>query len=690
MKKTILSLSLGAALVGCKTSPTPPVIKPNPPQPAVETFNTSKTSSFKNFKTIFGTVVAENGSGAFYNKSASGGNGSLRITGGVNKQVTLKLNPEYASKKLYAISFQAERWTGRNPFAFKVEAKTAGKWMQVGTKNDIKVGSFNNKVHFPLGGHQFSEFRFTATTAQGGGVLIDNLSLDPRALIVQAKQAQTPVLIGNDNSLLLQFSVTANTKIDDQLNSLVLSTYGTTDLNDIESLSLFATKADNNYRSYWKMKPIATVTEIGEQVTFALNQKIDKGVNNFWVACKLKPSADLLHKVDAGILNLSFAKAGDQEIIDAHPAPIKRIGQNLMHGGMKVKRTNGTTSVCKAARIPGMVTTNKGTLLAVYDLRWDNYSDLPGDLDVGLSRSTDGGQTWEAPRPIMDMGTWGRKNERNNGCGDPAILVDRTTNEIYVVALWAHGVSGGWYWGMSKPGMKPGVTGQVVIVKSSDDGKTWSKPLNITPQIKDPKWSLMLNGPGAGICLKDGTLVFASQFQEPSNKRRARSSIFYSKDKGKTWTMGTGIPYHQETTEAQVVELANGDIMINARISAGGRAVYTTSDLGKTWKEHHTSGNKVLPMVRGCQASILRYDQDRLIYSAPDDFGKRRRSHMSIRVSNDEGETWLPSTIFDEIKGAYSCLSIIDGKYIGLLYEGSQSDNTFEKIAIDELILKKK
>src|SRR5690625_6676596 len=78
-----------------------------------------------------------------------------------------------------------------------------------------------------------------------------------------------------------------------------------------------------------------------------------------------------------------------------------------------------------------MATSNGGTLLAVYDIRRDNSGDLQGDIDVGLSRSTDGGETWEPMQVIMDMGEWGGRPQRENGIGDPAILIDRNTGTIW-------------------------------------------------------------------------------------------------------------------------------------------------------------------------------------------------------------------------------------------------------------------
>ena len=94
-------------------------------------------------------------------------------------------------------------------------------------------------------------------------------------------------------------------------------------------------------------------------------------------------------------------------------------------------------------------------------------------MDIGLSRSTDGGKTWEKPRPIMDMGTYGGLPEDQNGCSDPNILVDRNTGEIFVSAVWTHGKPGTHQWRDrgSEPGLKLSQTSQFMIVRSVMMGK---------------------------------------------------------------------------------------------------------------------------------------------------------------------------------------------------------------------------
>lgn len=346
-------------------------------------------------------------------------------------------------------------------------------------------------------------------------------------------------------------------------------------------------------------------------------------------------------------------------------------------------RNYGDDSV-HSFRIPGLVTTSKGTLLAVYDVRRNSSKDLQGDIDVGLSRSQDGGQSWEPMRIIMDRGTWGDLPEGENGVGDPAILVDPQTGEIWVAALWMHGKADQMAWNSSKPGLDPDETGQFLIVKSQDDGKTWSKPVNITSQIKNPEWNLFFNGPGKGIVMKDGTLVFPAQYKD--SEAMPFSTVIYSKDKGNTWQVGSGAK--SNTTEAQVVELQDGSLMLNMRDNRGGsRSVAVTEDLGQNWVEHSTSRSALPEPV--CMASLIDnpFEDAMLLFSNP--ASEKGRSNITIKASLDDGKSWDPSqqVLLDEGTGwGYSCLTMINKKEVGILYESSVSNITFQIVPLKEIL----
>lgn len=336
-------------------------------------------------------------------------------------------------------------------------------------------------------------------------------------------------------------------------------------------------------------------------------------------------------------------------------------------------------------RIPGLVTTNNGSLIAVYDVRRNGAVDLQEDVDIGMNRSTDGGETWEPMKIIMDMCEWGGLPEDQNGIGDPAILVDKKTGTIWVAAVWAHGHPGERNWWASKPGMTPKETSQLMLTKSEDDGVSWSEPINITSQIKNPEWHLLLQGPGKGITMNDGTLVFPAQFKD--EKEMPHSTIIYSRDRGNTWKIGTGAK--PNTTESQVVELEDGSLMLNMRDNRGGsRSVYTTIDMGNTWVEHPTS-RKALPEPV-CMASLIKHTyqgQEYLLFSNPN--STEKRENMTIKLSKDMGNTWPEANqlLLDVgIGRGYSCMTSIDEETIGVLYEGSQADLVFQRVRIADLL----
>ncbi len=287
----------------------------------------------------------------------------------------------------------------------------------------------------------------------------------------------------------------------------------------------------------------------------------------------------------------------------------------------------------------------------------------------------------------MDMGD--DEEWRYDGIGDPAVLVDRNTGTIWVAATWSHGNRS---WTGSGPGLTPEETGQFVLVRSDDDGVTWSEPINITEQVKKPEWCFLLAGPGKGITMRDGTIVFAAQYQDPeANKRQPHSTIVYSKDHGESWRIGTGA--FGDTTESQVIEVEPGVLMLNCRYDLDNvRVVMTTADLGKTWQKHPTSQRALIEPV-SCMASLIDVDQEVgkdvgnwLLFSNPDDMQSRQR--IMIKASSDDGNTWPQQNrlLLDEGTGrGYSCLSMIDEKTIGILYESSRADLAFQRIPLTAL-----
>jgi sialidase-1 len=324
-------------------------------------------------------------------------------------------------------------------------------------------------------------------------------------------------------------------------------------------------------------------------------------------------------------------------------------------------------------RIPGLATTPKGTLIAVFDARNKNGADLPGDIDVAMMRSTDEGATWSPMRRIIDFDA-SVPNSRGNGVGDPAVLVDQRTGTIFVAALWSKGPRA---WFGSGPGLTPDETGQLVIVNSTDDGLTWSAPVSITPQIKNPSWLLCFNGPGSGIQLSDGTLVFPAQFKKaeggagakPLTQAVAHSCFVASRDGGKTWNISpAAIPNGVQTSESAIAQLADGSLLLSMRNEsrAGVRAWSRWEWHGDLWQGKWSKPWFTVPDPT-CMASLIRHPHGELILSNPNH--SQRRVALSIRASTDDGRAWSAGRLLDPGVAMYSCLTVLRDGRIGVLYE---------------------
>lgn len=447
------------------------------------------------------------------------------------------------------------------------------------------------------------------------------------------------------------------------------------DVSQFEHLIIYTNGSESDFDTNF---PGVNFVPVAGTMTIPVNIPLKQGWNYIWIAASLKENADMDAMPSVEILSLNGNGGKQYPIAAATGSPAKRIGTALRLAGEDQIHTY---------RIPGIAQTDKGTLIAVYDNRYNKSGDLPGNIDVGMSRSTDGGKTWEPMKVIMDMG----EPHENNGIGDPTVLFDPATKTIWVAALWSKGnrsIAG------SEPGLSPDESGQFVLVSSRDDGLTWSAPYNITAQVKNPRWHIYFNGPGSGIVMADGTLVFPSQYWDESKKPgMPHSSVIYSKDHGKTWHSGVGAK--RNTTESQVVETTPGTLMLNMRDNRGlFRSVATTTDLGKTWREHPTSYSALPDPI--CMASIIKASvrlkgemKDVLFFSNVNMSSvEHSRKNMTVKASLDLGETWQPAhqLLLDErYCYGYSSLTRIDEKTIGILYEG-RGDLFFMRIPVTAVL----
>ena len=508
----------------------------------------------------------------------------------------------------------------------------------------------------------------------------------------------TPVLALKDMNRVATLELTAPEGTEYSLKGVSLPLSATEGLGDIRKVALIVgdeTVADTDVMTKSHGKTIKIKCDI----------PVEGPVAKIAIGLKTGDEVDLDNKITLG--NISLLTSEGKVTVDCSAAPVLRTAIAL--------RQNDQDGVDNC-RIPGLAITPKGTILAIYDARRDRDRDLQGDIDICYNRSTDGGRTWSPMMVAMDMGEWGGLPQKFNGVSDPCILVDEKTGDIYISACWMHGVidreTGKWVEGLTeqseawnhqwaKNGTQPGYdvrqSSQWMVVKSTDDGLTWSEPENHTREVKPEEYCLTINGPGAGITLSDGTLVFPGQGRREDAS--AFSTLITSKDGGKTWQSGKpAFDSSVHSNESMCVQLSDGSVMLNMRSSKNrgnheenGRLVAITKDLGQTWEVHPTSGHVLTEPT--CQGSILKHmykkadgsEKELLFFFNPNDPDKR--VHHSIRCSLDEGLTWPYVLEVDEGLGAgYSCMISVDNDSVGVIYEGSGACLVYQQIKIGDVI----
>lgn len=321
-------------------------------------------------------------------------------------------------------------------------------------------------------------------------------------------------------------------------------------------------------------------------------------------------------------------------------------------------------------RIPTIVRTNDGVLLAIAEGRKDGKGDA-GDIDLLVKRSTDNGRTWSAATVIWD--------DDGNTCGNPCAVVDRDTGAIWLFSTHNLGTDRE----ADIINKRATSTRTVWLLNSTDGGLTWSKPQNLTSTLKDPSWGWYATGPGIGIQIargpNKGRLVIpcVHSYDDPKGNLRDGpyeygAHAIYSDDHGKTWKLGGVI--RPKMNECQLVELAApaGTLEMNMRsyFDRGCRAVSRSTDVGLTWTPPADAPALIEPR---CQASILRHTFPApgapgiILFSNP--ANKTARENLTVRLSEDDGATWPRSLVLQKQFAAYSCLVTLSPAEAGCLYE---------------------
>jgi sialidase-1 len=312
-------------------------------------------------------------------------------------------------------------------------------------------------------------------------------------------------------------------------------------------------------------------------------------------------------------------------------------------------------------RIPALLVTQQNTTLAFCEGRKTSQNDH-GDVDLLIKRSTDGGRTWSAQRIVYEVG-----GDAKITIGNPCPVVDAKTRVIWL------------------PFTRDNK--EVLVTSSSNDGESWSTPINISSTTTKPDWVWVATGPGVGIQLShgphQGRLVIPCDHKRnlAEDRQEMNSHMMLSDDRGATWFVST--PIQTGGNECQVIQRDDGSLLVNTRMQGdwqGYRGIATSQDGGVTWSA--ISQEKQLPCSK-CQASLIRYSttsasgRGRLLFSNPEPNFKNgmpsgARVNLTVRSSVDDGATWPTAKKLHNGPSAYSSLARLADGTVLCLYEGGE------------------
>ena len=311
----------------------------------------------------------------------------------------------------------------------------------------------------------------------------------------------------------------------------------------------------------------------------------------------------------------------------------------------------GGTGGYHTYRLPVLVVSNRGTLLLFCDGRKNDAGDI-GKIDPALKRSLDGGKTWGKLQVLQTD-----KGPRTK-IGNPSAFVDRHTGHVHLIFCW-------------------NLT-RAYAITSTDDGATFGKPVEITETFKQfaYDWKYFATGHCHGIQLRDGRLVvpiFLNNVPRgQESKGKLQAGVIYSDDHGKTYQAGGLVAFFHQLNESSVFEASDGSLCLNMRARGlGHRVVARSSDGGRTWTEPKI--DKTLPCPT-CQASTLslpsKHGKSRVLFSNP--ATQTSRSHLTVRLSYDDGKSWPVAREITRGPAGYSDLAVAGDGTIYVAYENGE------------------
>lgn len=314
--------------------------------------------------------------------------------------------------------------------------------------------------------------------------------------------------------------------------------------------------------------------------------------------------------------------------------------------------TSGTNGYC-SFRIPGMIVTQKGTILTYSEARSCTRDDW-STRAVFVRRSTDAGSTFSSPQifpaPAGEM------------IGNPVMIAGKSgiVHFLYSVNMRT-----------------------MLYRRSEDDGITFSEPKDITSCLggfqKRIRLSLFGLGPGHGIELSNGRLVVPIWLCSGIGNEHhpTQVGVITSEDGGLSWNAGPIVFGGEENSaffwpnETQAVEIENNEILFNIRHEGSCRYRHTCVSSNGIKEFSVPKPDYALPDPV-CFGSICRSGSDILFVNCanqPGAKGADNRIDLCIRLSKDDGKTWAAAKLISKSGGYADIAASPDGRFCFCFFE---------------------
>ena len=288
-------------------------------------------------------------------------------------------------------------------------------------------------------------------------------------------------------------------------------------------------------------------------------------------------------------------------------------------------------------RIPGMVITDKKTILCYYEARAD-FGDW-AKIDLKVIRSTDKGETFSDVFTVESEG---------DTINNPVMVDDGDT--VHLLFLYNYK--------------------RLFYSRSTDDGMSFSEPQEITEALNSDgtPYTVAATGPGHGI-VHNGRIIIPLWYgynpEEPKKHSPTKVRTLYSEDGGKSWKLGEpiGADILVNANESAMAVTPDGEVIISIRHRTDNgikRAIAISPDGISGWSEPVFMDTLPDPKCMGS----MTYD-DRLVYHI-NCTSTTEREDLTVKISNDKFSSY--ESIYVSKYAGYSDIAV-DGDEMFIFFE---------------------